>query len=66
MSGREHELNSFLSGDELEQFVKKVEKLKAEGLPVYAIMARLGVPRTTLVSRLRRYREAQKAKAGGA
>lgn len=60
MAGRESKtMNNFLSGEELEAFVKKVEKLKAEGLPTYAIMSRLGVPRSTLVTRLNRYREAK-------
>lgn len=40
----------------LAAFFKKVEKLKAEGLPVTVIARRLGVPRTTLNARLRVYR----------
>lgn len=42
---------------ELEKFALKVQKLKAEGLPTYAIMSRLGVPRATLADRMRRYKE---------
>ena len=37
-------------------FVQKVEKLKSEGLSVTTICLRLGVPRTTLADRLRKYR----------
>jgi hypothetical protein len=55
-----------MSGDELEKFVQKVEKLKAEGLPTYAIMERLGVPRSTLVLRLKRYRDTKARGPSGA
>lgn len=58
-------MNNFLSGDELVAFAEKVEKLKAEGLPTYAIMSRLGVSRTTLAGRMQRYRKMM-AEAPGA
>ena len=51
-------MSEYLRGDELESFVKNVERLRKEGLKVQDILERLGVPRSTLISRLRRHREA--------
>jgi len=50
-------MKEYLTYEQLEAFVEKVEKLRAEGLPTHVVMARLGVPRATLSTRLRRSRE---------
>lgn len=56
-----------LTDEELAEFVQKVEKLKAEGLPTYALLERLGVTRKALGARLRRHRDNQeKGKDEGA
>ena len=48
-----------LSGDELRDFVLKVNRLRDEGLPIYAILERLGVRRSTYNDRMRRHRAAK-------
>ena len=45
-----------LSRDELERFVKRVEKMKAEGATTTEIAASFGIPRSTLYLRLRRWK----------
>jgi transposase len=45
-----------LSLDELERFVKRVEKMKAEGATTTEIAAAFGIPRSTLYMRLRRWK----------
>jgi DNA-binding NtrC family response regulator len=49
-----------LTSEEFVAFVKKVQRLEAEGYRKFEIADLLGVPRTTLYARLRRYREEKK------
>jgi transcriptional regulator of acetoin/glycerol metabolism len=51
------ENRTFMKGDELAAFVEKVKRLKGDGMQTGDIARRLGVSRTTLNSRLRRYKE---------
>lgn len=46
-----------LTEDEFIAFCVKVEKLRAEGLSDSIIASRVGVSRTTIVQRMKRYRE---------
>ena len=48
-----------MSQDELDAFCRKVAALKAEGLSCSVIAERLGVYRTTLYQRMRRYEDEQ-------
>lgn len=43
----------------LADFAQKVAKLKADGLRPFEVAQRLGIPRTTMNERLRRYRESR-------
>jgi DNA-binding NtrC family response regulator len=49
-----------LTPDEFVAFVKRVERLEAEGYRKFEIADILGVPRTTLYERLRRYHRGRK------
>lgn len=51
-----------LSAAELAAFVKRVETLRAEGLTVAAITIRLGVKRSTLDTRMQRWRKSSQVK----
>lgn len=46
-----------ITDDEFVAFCEKVEKLRAEGLSDNTIAERVGVVRTTITQRMRRYRE---------